>query len=127
VPQCNSRVCRWSDTLNSIGAALSTAERFAEAIPPLRKALTIQRQLDDQPGIADTSLNLGGALARLGANPANRDLLEEARTLLEEALQIHRSRRNQSGQADVANNLGQVQCGYVSVNGPHCHSGAELP
>jgi tetratricopeptide (TPR) repeat protein len=113
------RICRQSDpphpyneasTLSTIGAALSKAERFEEAIPPLRTALTLQRQLDDQPGIADTSLNLGGALARLGSSPVNRDSLEEARTLLEEALQIHRSRRNQSGQADVANNLGQVQC-----------------
>jgi tetratricopeptide (TPR) repeat protein len=113
------RFCRESDpphpyneagTLNNIGGALLKAERFEEAVPPLRQALAIRRDLDDQPGIASSLLNLGAALLRLGEEPNSRDLLEEALPLLEEAFEIHRSRGNQSGQADVANNLGQVQC-----------------
>lgn len=99
-----------SPCLSNIGAALAKAERFEEAVPPLRQGLAIQRELNDQPGIASPSLNLGAALSRLGQNQHRRELLEEARGLLEEASEIHRLRNNQSGQADVANNLGQVQC-----------------
>jgi tetratricopeptide (TPR) repeat protein len=81
------RICRESDpphpyneagTLNNIGGALLKAERFEEAVPPLRQALAIRRDLDDQPGIASSLLNLGAALLRLGEEPNSRDLLEEA-------------------------------------------------
>ena len=57
------RICRQSDpphpyneagTLNNIGGALLKAERFEEAVPPLRQALAIRRELDDQPGIASS-------------------------------------------------------------------------
>ncbi|CQD24774.1 putative ATPase [Mycobacterium lentiflavum] len=100
-------------TLNNIGAALAKRERFEEAVAPLRQSLTIRRRLDDQPGIADTSLNLGAALSRLALlkNGQTRFvLLEEACALLEVAFKIFGARGNQSGQAEVANNLGQSQC-----------------
>jgi ABC-type sugar transport system ATPase subunit len=70
------RACRESDppqrdheaiTLVNIGGALSTAERHAEALPPLRDAMAISRDLDDQPGIASAAKNLGGALPALAA------------------------------------------------------------
>jgi tetratricopeptide (TPR) repeat protein len=97
-------------TLNNIGAALAKVERFEEAVTPLRQGLAIRRRLDDQPGIANTSLNLGAALFRLGLPQKRRELFEEACVLLEEAFSIYGARGNQSGQADVANNLGQAQC-----------------
>ena len=113
------RVCRESDppqpyheaiTLANIGAALAKAERYAEALPPLRNAMKIRRDLDDQPGIASTAKNLGGVLSRLGRNENNRSYLEEAIELLQEAAKIYRERGNVSGWADIANNLGQTQC-----------------
>jgi tetratricopeptide (TPR) repeat protein len=70
------RVCRESDppqpyhqaiTLANIGAALAKAERYAGALSPLRDAMNIRRDLDDQPGIASTAENLGGVLSRLAA------------------------------------------------------------
>jgi tetratricopeptide (TPR) repeat protein len=99
-----------ASTLINIGAALAKAERYEEAVPPLREGLAIRRRLDDQPGIASASLNLGGVLSRLAQSQNRRDLLEEACDLLEDAFQIRQLRDNESGQADVANNLGQVQC-----------------
>jgi tetratricopeptide (TPR) repeat protein len=99
-----------ASSLTNIGGALAKAERFEEAVLPLRQGLAIRRELDDQPGIASSLLNLGGILSRLGQTQHRQDHLEEARVLLEEASRIHQVRSNRSGQADVANNLGQVQC-----------------
>ena len=57
------QACRESDppkryheaiTLGNIGGALGKAERYAEALPPLRDAMAIRRDLDDRPGIAST-------------------------------------------------------------------------
>jgi tetratricopeptide (TPR) repeat protein len=113
------RACRESDppqryheaiTLSNIGAALATAERFTEALPPLRDAMEIRRDLDDQPGIASAAKNLGGVLSRLGRQANNRSYLEEAIELLQEAAVIYKERGNISGWADIANNLGQTHC-----------------
>ena len=55
------RACRASNppdrsgeavALNNIGGALGKAERYAEAVPPLREAIAICSDLDDKPGIA---------------------------------------------------------------------------
>jgi tetratricopeptide (TPR) repeat protein len=113
------RACRESDppqrhheaiTLVNIGGALAKAERFAEALPPLRDAVAISRDLDDQPGIASAAKNLGAVLSRLGRKENDRSYLEEAIELLQEAAAIYRERGNVSGWADIANNLGQTQC-----------------
>jgi tetratricopeptide (TPR) repeat protein len=96
--------------LANIGAALAKAQRYAEALSPIRDAMKIRRDLDDLPGIASTAKNLGGVLSRLGRNENNRSYLEEAIELLQEAAEIYRQRGNVSGWADVANNLGQTQC-----------------
>jgi tetratricopeptide (TPR) repeat protein len=113
------RACRESDpphrhheaiALVNIGGALAKAERFAEALSPLRDAIAISRDLDDQPGIASAAKNLSGALSRLGRQENNRSYLEEAIELLQQAAEIYRERGNISGWADIANNLGQAQC-----------------
>ena len=64
-----------ASTLNNIGGALSKAERFEEAVSPLRQGLSIRRELDDQPGIASSLLNLGATLLRLGQIQNRCDLL----------------------------------------------------
>ncbi len=113
------RACRESDppqryheaiTLVNIGGALAKAERYAEALSPLRDAMAISRDLDDRPGIASAAKNLGGALSRLGREENNPSYLEEAVELLQEAAVIYKERGNISGWADIANNLGQTQC-----------------
>lgn len=113
------RVCRGSDpphpyheaiTLTNLGAAFAEAQRFAQALPPLREAMKIRRKLGDRPGIAHSAQNLGGVLVRLVRNKTERHLLEEAVVVLEEAAEIYRERGNESGGAEVAANLGQAQC-----------------
>lgn len=113
------RVCRESDpphpyheaiTLSNIGAALARAERYKEAVSPLREAIKIRRALKDLPGIASSAKNLGGVLSRVGREGNNRSYLEEAIELLQEAAEICKERGNISGWAEVANNLGQTQC-----------------
>ncbi|MBY0287497.1 MAG: tetratricopeptide repeat protein [Mycobacteriaceae bacterium] len=113
------RVCRESDpphryheavTLTNIGAALARAERYHEALPPLRDAIKIRRELKDLPGIASSAKNLGGVLSRVGREANDPGYLEEAIDLLQEAADIYRKRGNISGCAEVANNLGQTQC-----------------
>jgi tetratricopeptide (TPR) repeat protein len=100
------RACRESDppqrhheaiTLVNIGGALAKAERFAEALSPLRDAMAIGRDLDDRPGIASAAKNLGGVLSRRGREENNRRKLEEAIGLLQEAAVIYRERGNVSG------------------------------
>jgi tetratricopeptide (TPR) repeat protein len=112
-------VCRTSDpphraheakSLNNLGAILAKAERFEDALGPLRQATEIRRRLGDLPGIAGAALNLGAVLLRLGGDKHDRALLEEAIDVLEEAATIFRQRGNVSKAADVANNLGQAQC-----------------
>ncbi len=112
------RACRESDpqrcheaiALVNIGGALAKAERFAEALSPLRDAMAISRGLNARLGIASAAKNLGAALASLGREANNRSYLEEAVELLQEAAVIYRERGNISGRADIANNLGQAQC-----------------
>lgn len=113
------RVCRESDppdrrgeaiALSNIGGALAKAERYTEALPPLREAIAICRDLDDKPGIASASKNLGAALGRLARIENNQAYLEEAIELLQGAAEIYKERGNVSGWADIANNLGQTQC-----------------
>jgi tetratricopeptide (TPR) repeat protein len=113
------RTCRESEppdrpgeaiALANIGAALSMAERFTDAVPPLRDAIAINRELGHKPGIASAAKNLGGTLSRLGLEEDDRQRCEEAIGLLQEAAEIYRARGNVSGWADVTNNLGQTQC-----------------
>lgn len=113
------RACRESDppdrrgeaiALSNIGGALAKAERYTEALPPLREAVALCRDLDDKPGIASASKNLGAALGRLARIENNQAYLEEAIELLQGAAEIYKERGNVSGWADIANNLGQTQC-----------------
>ena len=113
------QACRESDppnrrgeaiALGNIGGALGKAERYAEALSPLRDAITIWRDLDDKPGIASAGENLGAVLGRLGRIEDTQTYLEEAIEVLQESAEIYRERGNVSGWADIANNLGQTQC-----------------
>lgn len=113
------RACRESDppdrrgeaiALSNIGGALAKAERYTEALPPLREAVALCRDVDDKPGIASASKNLGAALGRLARIENNQAYLEEAIELLQGAAEIYKERGNVSGWADIANNLGQTQC-----------------
>ena len=113
------QACRESDppnrrgeaiALGNIGGALGKAKRYAEALPPLRDAIAISRNLDDKPGIASAGKNLGAVLGRLARIENNQTYLEEAMEVLQEAAEIYRERGNVSGWADIANNLGQTQC-----------------
>ena len=113
------RACRASDppdrsgeamALNNIGGALAKAERYAEAISPLREAVSICRDVDDKPGIATAGKNLGAVLGRLARIENIQTYLDEAIELLEEAAAIYRERGNVSGWAETVNNLGQTQC-----------------
>ena len=96
--------------MSNIGGALGKAERYAEALPSLREAVAICRNLDDKPGIASASKNLGAVLGRLARIEDNEAYLEDAIELLQEAAEIYKERGNVSGWADIANNLGQTQC-----------------
>ncbi len=96
--------------LSNIGAALSMAERYSQAIPPLRQAISINRDMGDEPGIAGAAKNLGASLSRLGLEEDDHQLCEEAIDLLKEAAEIYRVRANVSGWAETTNNLGQTQC-----------------
>lgn len=113
------QACRESDppnrrgeaiALSNIGGALGKAERYAEALSPLRDAIAISRDLNDKPHIASTGKNLGAVLGRLGRTENNQTYLEEAIEVLQEAAEIYSERGNVSGWADIANNLGQTQC-----------------
>ena len=113
------QACRESDppnrrgeaiALGNIGGALGKAERYAEALSPLRDAIAISRDLDDKPGIASAGKNLGAVLGRLGRIEDTQTYLEEAIEVLQESAEIYRERGNVSGWADIANNLGQTQC-----------------
>ncbi|OHU79015.1 tetratricopeptide repeat protein [Mycobacteroides chelonae] len=113
------RACRESDppdrrgeaiALSNIGGALAKAERYAEAVPPIREAVSICRDLDDKPGIATAGKNLGAVLGRLARIDNNQTYLHEAIELLEEAAAIYKERGNVSGWAETVNNLGQTQC-----------------
>ena len=113
------RACRESDppnrrgeasALSNIGGALGKAERYAEALPPLREAVAVCRDLDDKPGIASAGKNLGGVLGRLARIENDQTYLDEAIEVLQEAAEIYKERGNVSGWADIANNLGQTQC-----------------
>jgi tetratricopeptide (TPR) repeat protein len=113
------RACRESEppdrrgeaiTLVNIGAALSMAERHAKAIPPLRQAISINREIGHEPGIASAAKNLGASLSRLGLEEDDRQFCEEAIDLLQEAAEIYKARGNASRWADTTNNLGQTQC-----------------
>lgn len=112
------RACRESDppdrrgeaiALSNIGGALGKAERYAGALPPLRGAAAICRDLDDKPGIASAGKNLGAVLGRLARIENDQTYLEEAIEVLQEAAEIYRERGNVSCWAEVANNLGQTQ------------------
>ena len=112
------RICRESvpperfqeaRTLANIGAALATAERFDEAVDPLREAIAIMRTLQDLPGVASASTTLGAVLQQTAAARQDPKVFEEAVTVLEEALDIFGRRGNQSKFAKVAANLGPVQ------------------
>lgn len=113
------RACRASDppdrhgeaiALSNIGGALGKAQRYAEAVSPLREAVAICRDLDDKPGIASAGKNLGAVLGRLARVEDNEVCLAEAIELLHEAAEIYRERGNISGWAESVNNLGQTQC-----------------
>jgi len=113
------RACRESDppdrrgeaiALSNIGGALGKSERYTEALPPLRDAIAICRDLDDKPGIASANKNLGAVLGRLARIENNQTYLVEAIEVLQEAAEIYKERGNVSGWADTANNLGQTQC-----------------
>lgn len=113
------RACRESDppdrrgeavALSNIGGALGIAERYTEALPPLREAVAICRDLNDKPGIASAGKNLGAVLGRLARIEHNQAYLEEAIELLQEAAEIYKERGNVSGWAETVNNLGQTQC-----------------
>lgn len=113
------RACRESDppdrrgeamALSNIGGALAKAERYAEAISPLREAVSICRDLDDKPGIASAGKNLGAVLGRLARVENNQTFLDEAIELLQDAAEIYKERGNVSGWAESVNNLGQTQC-----------------
>lgn len=113
------RACRESDprdrrgeaiTLTNIGGALARADRYAEAVAPLREAISICRDLDYKTGIASAAKNLGAVLGRLARIEDNRTYLEEAIELLQEAGGIYQEHGNLSGWAEIANNLGQTQC-----------------
>lgn len=96
---------REARALNNLGTALLAAERYTEAVEPLRQAIAIMRLLHDLPGVAVTSSNLGIALQQVGALRKDVSLVEEAVTVLEEAVEIYRQRGNDSKQADAAKNL----------------------
>lgn len=96
--------------LSNIGGALGKAERYAEALPPLRAAIAICRDIGDKPGIANAGKNLGAVLGRLARIENNHAYLEESIDVLQEAAEIYKDRGNISGWADTANNLGQTQC-----------------
>ncbi|CDM77200.1 Regulatory protein AfsR [Mycobacterium marinum] len=113
------RACRESDppdrrgeatALNNIGGALGKAERYSDALSPLRQAIVICRDLDDKLGIASAGKNLGAVLGRLARIENNQTYLDEAIEVLQEAAEIYRERGNVSGWAETANNLGQTQC-----------------
>ena len=113
------RACRVSDppdrsgeaiALSNIGGALAKAERYAEAVAPLREAVAICRDLEDKPGIASAGKNLGAVLGRLARIENNQTYLDEAIELLAEAAEIYKERGNVSGWAETVNNLGQTQC-----------------
>ncbi|WP_273735410.1 tetratricopeptide repeat protein [Mycolicibacterium septicum] len=113
------RACQQSDppdrrgeavALGNIGGALGKAERYAEALSPLRDAIAICRDLDDKPGIASAGKNLGAVLGRQARIENNQEYLDEAIEVLQEAAGIYRERGNLSGWAETVNNLGQTQC-----------------
>jgi tetratricopeptide (TPR) repeat protein len=113
------RACRESDppdrrgeaiALSNIGGALGKAERYTEALSPLRDAIAICRDLDDKPGIGSAGKNLGAVLGRLARIENNQTYLVEAIEVLQQAAEIYKERGNVSGWADTANNLGQTQC-----------------
>lgn len=96
--------------LGNIGGALGRAEKYADALSPLRDAIAVWRDLDDKPGIASAGKNLGAVLGRLARVEDNQAYLEEAVELLKEAAEIYEERGNVSGWAETANNLGQTLC-----------------
>lgn len=113
------RACRESDppdrrgeaiALGNIGGALGRAERYADALSPLREAIAICRDLHDKPGIASAGKNLGAVLGRLARIENDQTYLDEAIEVLQKAAEIYKERGNVSGWADIANNLGQTQC-----------------
>lgn len=113
------RVCRESEppdrlgeaiALSNIGGALGKAERYADALSPLREAIALSRDLDYKPGIASASKNLGAVLGRLGRIERNQAYVVEAIALLQEAAEIYKERGNVSGWAETVNNLGQTLC-----------------
>lgn len=83
------------------GSALSTAERYQEAIVHYQTALDLARRLGSEPYVARCLNNMGVILRRQGKP-------QEALELYEEALELFRHLHDRFGIAVIVNNMGEV-------------------
>ena len=91
---------------------------YASARACYEESLTIQRQLGDRSGTADSLIGLGIVFSSQGD-------YDSARSFYEESLKIHREIENRSGIADSFNCLGNLsssQCDYGSARSFHNES-----
>jgi hypothetical protein len=108
---------------NEVGYALTMAgrsennvARFEEAVPILREAIAVQKEINSIPAVAFTEDSLCDVLTDLGTARKDKALAQEAIAACQDALVIFRDRKMDDLTAGSEKNLAEAQTLLANLN-----------
>jgi hypothetical protein len=98
------------------GRSENNVARFEEAVPILREAIAVQKEINSVPAVAFTEDSLCDVLTDLGTARKDKALAQEAIAACQDALVIFRDRKMDDLTAGSEKNLAEAQTLLANLN-----------